>query len=272
MPSLLDLPTNILFMLPLYFDNIETFISATSTCRRLRSILSNTVPRVILLLAAPSAPTFFSPQSHFLVMAVAQQVLINDLNAGFTLDQIRKLYEARLSIINPLADVIDKIAGAAWYQTPNFWDRGLIIYGKLFGSRMKPFLEPGSSEEGADSPLPFLDLDSRLDYVKVCILDWVCKSCPGVESSPVGSYAPENRETLLPDQYELRHILTCMRWWWWCMWADVMAMALKQPPPVYIVGDVLQVPVSKLQIPSRCLQLTLLATALNEDAIQIIPY
>ncbi|EEH50247.2 uncharacterized protein PADG_06326 [Paracoccidioides brasiliensis Pb18] len=186
-----------------------------------------------------------------------------------------------------------------------------IIYGELFGSSMKPFLEPGSSGEGADSPLPFFDLDSRLDYVEYCIQNLVCKSYPGVGFLPVGRYAPENRDTLPPDQYELAsaypdlhavaaHVGGC-KWLWdmekgpfdddekdsqkedegvWrlklirdalqTMGIEGMQLltlpreiippelllvtvrkirdqieALKQPPPVYIVGDVLQAPVSQ---------------------------
>ncbi|PGG98832.1 hypothetical protein GX51_06567 [Blastomyces parvus] len=274
MSSLTHLPTDILSLLPLYINNIETFINAASTCRRLRSVFSNTLPQTIFQLAVASAPTFFSPHPHFLVMAVAPQirdwalgseensrrlrvafqggieglydfcVSDNSLKAGLTLDRIRMLYEARFTILNPLTDKIDKMAGNQWYETKNFWDGGvsepatidmeahraamqIIIYGELFGSSMRPFLEPRASgqerpDSGSDSPLPYFDLETRLDYIKYCVPEWVCRNYPGFQILPVGPYAPENREDLRADQYALRHILTCRRWR--RMWADAMAM------------------------------------------------
>ncbi|OAX78112.1 hypothetical protein ACJ72_07581 [Emergomyces africanus] len=279
MTSLLDLSTDILSLLPLYVDNIETFTSAASTCRSLRFIFSNALPRTILQLAAASAPTFFSPHPHFLVMAVAPQIrdwalgneentrrlrsalqggieglfdfCVNDnsLNAGLTLDRIRTLYEARFTILNPLADKIDKMAGAQWYETKDFWDGGvsepatvhsdvhrsamqIIIYGELFGSSMRPFLEPSPSgdETDANAPLPFFDLETRLDYIKYCVPEWACKSYPGFQVLPVGPYAAGKND--LPfDQYALRHILTCKRWR--RMWADAMALA----GPLFVEWD-----------------------------------
>ncbi|OAT13662.1 hypothetical protein BDBG_08822 [Blastomyces gilchristii SLH14081] len=276
MLSLAYLPTDILSLLPLYIDNIETFISASSTCRRLRSVFSSTLPQTIFQLAAASAPTFFSPHPHFLVMAVAPQlrdwalgseknssclcaafqggieglydfcVSDNSLKARLTLDRIRRLYEARFTILNPFTDKIDKMAGKQWYDTKDFWDGGvsepatvdmeahraamqIIIYGELFGSSMRPFLEPRASrQEGPDSdsdldsPLPYFDLQTRLNYIKYCVPEWVCRSYPGFQILPVGPYALENRDDLPADQYALRHILTCRRWR--RMWADAMAM------------------------------------------------
>ncbi|OJD15722.1 hypothetical protein AJ78_04057 [Emergomyces pasteurianus Ep9510] len=271
MTTLLDLPTDILSLLPLYFDNIETFTSAASTCRRLHSILSNTLPRTIFQLAAASAPTFFSPHPHFLLIAVAPQirdwalgdeekscrlrsafqggieglydfcVTDDSLKAGLTLNRIRNLYEARFTILNPLADKIDKMAGAQWYEAENFWSGGvsepatvytdthraamqIIIYGELFGSSMRPFLEPNPSTDDPylNASLPFFDLETRLDYIKYCVPEWVCRSYPGFEVLPVGPYSEQNRDDLPADQYALRHILTCRRWR--RMWADAMAI------------------------------------------------
>ncbi|EEH03901.1 conserved hypothetical protein [Histoplasma capsulatum G186AR] len=279
MLTLLDLPVDILWRLPLYVDNIETLISLAGTCRKLRSVCSSTLPQTIFQLAAASAPTFFSPHPHFLVMAVAPQIrdwalgneensrrlrlafqggieglykfCVNDksLNAGLTLDRIRTLYEARFTVINPFADKIDKMAGNQWYEAENFWSGGvsepdtvysdsnraamqIIIYGELFGSSMRPFLESGARGHGtgsgsgagsdSDSPLPFFDLETRLDFIKYCVPDSVCQDYPGLHVLPVGPYAPENREDLPADQYALRHILGCRRWR--RLWADAMAM------------------------------------------------
>lgn len=249
--NLLDLPNEILSSLPCYIDNIESFTNMASSCRRLRENFAKASPRTILQLAAASAPTFFSPHPHFLVMATARQVsdwaikskentqvfrkalqggieglydfCINseEANAGITMDDIRRLYLSRFSIINPLADQIDKMAGQQWYETPDFWNGGvsepgtlytdanraafqIIIYGELFSSSMRAFLEP-------EKHLPYFDLDVRLDYIKYCIPDQSCRGYAGMEVLSVGPYA--HRETLKEgDQVALQHILTCHRW------------------------------------------------------------
>ncbi|KAL1855008.1 hypothetical protein Plec18170_004420 [Paecilomyces lecythidis] len=222
-----------------------------SSCRRLRDNFAKTSPRTILQLAAASAPTFFSPHPHFLVMAVARQVsdwaikskentqifrkalqggidgfydfCINseEVKAGLTMDDIRRLHLSRFSIINPFADQIDKMAGDQWYREPRFWNGGvsepatlytdsnraafqIIIYGELFGSSMDAFLEP-------DKQLPYIDLDTRLDYFKYCVPDVMCSSYAGMEVLNVGPYA-DRAALSVEDQVALRHIFTCRRW------------------------------------------------------------
>ncbi|KAJ9268261.1 hypothetical protein DTO212C5_5589 [Paecilomyces variotii] len=227
-----------------------------SSCHRLRDNFAKVSPRTILQLAAGSAPTFFSPHPHFLLMATARQVSdwaikstentqvfrealqggidglydfcihSEEVKAGLTMDDIRRLHLSRFSIINPFADQIDKMAGEQWYREPDFWDGGvsepetlntdsnraafqIIIYGELFGSSMRAFLEP-------DKQLPYFDLDARLDYFKYCVPDWVCRSYAGMEVLPVGPYV--HREALREeDQVALQHIFTCGRWF--RMWA-----------------------------------------------------
>ncbi|GAD96281.1 conserved hypothetical protein [Paecilomyces variotii No. 5] len=249
--SLLDLPNELLASLPCYLDNIESFMNMASSCRRLRENFAKTSPRTILQLAAASAPTFFSPHPHFLVMAVARQVsdwaikgkentrkfrealqggiegfydfCINseEVKAGLTMDDIRRLHLSRFSIINPFADQIDKMAGSQWYETPRFWNGGvsepatlytdsnraafqIIIYGELFGSSMNAFLEP-------EKQLPYFDVDTRLDYFKYCVPDVMCSSYAGMEVLDVGPYV--DREALQDeDQVALQHIFTCHRW------------------------------------------------------------
>ncbi|KAJ9225032.1 hypothetical protein DTO027B5_2396 [Paecilomyces variotii] len=222
-----------------------------SSCRRLRDNFAKASPRTILQLAAGSAPTFFSPHPHFLLMATARQVSdwaikstentqvfrealqggidglydfcihSEEVKAGLTMDDIRRLHLSRFSIINPFADQIDKMVGEQWYREPDFWDGGvsepetlntdsnraafqIIIYGELFGSSMRAFLEP-------DKQLPYFDLDARLDYFKYCVPDCMCRSYAGMEVLPVGPYA--DREKLQEeDQVALQHILTCRRW------------------------------------------------------------
>ena len=140
--NLLDLPNEILSSLPLYIDNIETFTNRASSCRRLRQNFARAHPKTILLLADASAPMFFSPHPH---TATARQVsgwaigneentrrlqkafqggidslydfCINNPNTGLRTEDIRRLHQARFSIINPLADKIEKMAGDQWYAS-----------------------------------------------------------------------------------------------------------------------------------------------------------
>lgn len=255
------LPNEILGLLPLFIDNIETFINAAATCRRLRDAFLRTHPNTILRLADASAPTFFSPHPHFLVAATARQASdwalghdertqqlrealrggIEGLydfclqHSGLTLAQIRQIYLARFSTINPMSDKIDKMAGSQWYATPRFWNGGvsepytiyteadratfqIIIYGELFGRSVEAFLEPQRN-------LPFFDIPVRLDYWTYCVPDHGCESYAGYEVLPVGPYAKGNERTLEGDQFAMHHILHCGRWR--RMWAAAFRSTLK---------------------------------------------
>lgn len=144
---LLDLPYEILICFADHLRNIEDFLSFSSTCRTLHATLSKTNPHTILQLASRSAPTFFSPHPYFLTAATARgaaraalgnEDLTKDLHeafqaginglykfclkySGITLEDLRRWHLARFSVINPLSDRIDKMAGKQWYQTPDFW-------------------------------------------------------------------------------------------------------------------------------------------------------
>lgn len=260
--SLYDLPNEILSLLPLHINNIETFTNAASSCRHLRHNFAQTRPETVLRLAASSAPTFFSPHPHFLVAATARQVSdwalgnehrtsllqkafqggIDGLyefcleHAGLTLDDIRRLHRARFNIINPLSDMVDKMAGHQWYQTENFWNGGvseaetlytqpdravfqIIIYGELFGRGMEALLDPGKG-------LPFFDPWVRLEYLKYCVPDWRCKlgySELGVLQ--VGPYVADVQE-VASDQGTLKHVLRCRRWR--RMWARAVKAGTSQ--------------------------------------------
>ncbi|KAJ4478494.1 hypothetical protein J3R30DRAFT_3279862 [Lentinula aciculospora] len=251
MVQLIELPFEILSSLPLYIRDIEDFTEAASTCRTLSFAFSVASPNCILRLAANSAPTFAQPHPYFLIAATARQLsdwaLGNAENtkrlrlafqdgvegllelciekAGLSLHDIRRLHLARFSIINPLADKIDKLAGDQWYQAEDFWDGGvsepatletdsnraayqIIIYGELFASTMQAYLEP-------ERNLPKFNLDVRLDYIKYCIPDWVCRSYPGLEVLSVGPYVGRRgpgQGDLPADQIALQHILKCGRW------------------------------------------------------------
>lgn len=250
------IPNDILCLLPLYIDNIETFTNAAASCRRLRDALYTALPGTILRLAAASAPTFFSPHPHFLVAATARKAgewaLGNKArteelrralqegicglydfclqHSGLTLDDIRRMHLARFSIINPLWDKIDKMAGKQWYATPDFWDGGvsepitlytdadrptfqILIYGELFAQSMDAFLQP-------ERDLPSFDLPTRLDFFTYCVPDWLCKSYAGFEVLPTGPYAPDTERVQEDNQTTMHHILTCGRWR--RMWAAVI--------------------------------------------------
>ncbi|KAE8377594.1 hypothetical protein BDV26DRAFT_263320 [Aspergillus bertholletiae] len=254
------LPNEILCLLPLYLDNIETFTNAAASCRRLRDCLYTAHPDTILRLAAASAPTFFSPHPHFLVAATARQASdwalgnesrtlslrrafqggIDSLykfcvqHAGLSLDDIRRTHQARFSIINPLSDKIDKMAGKQWYDTENFWSGGvsepytidteadratmqLIIYGELFGRGMDAFLQP-------EKNLPYFSIRTRIDYLTYCLPDWVCSDYPGFQRLSTGPYAPHLDRPDEGDQVAMHHILHCGRWR--RMWSAAIRSAL----------------------------------------------
>ncbi|KAF2448464.1 hypothetical protein P171DRAFT_428532 [Karstenula rhodostoma CBS 690.94] len=236
--TLLDLPDELLLQLPLYIQNIEDFKNASSACRHLRNVFADTLPKTILRLASRSAPTFFSPHPHFLVLAVARQIatwavasgagterrverlveafrdgmkgilslaLHDDVEGvGLTMDDVRRMYEARFTLINPLNTTIDAMVGKQWYAQPNFWNGGaedaftlyadvssatfqLLVYGELFGSTMASYLQP------SDERKPGLGIDTRIEFIKYCIPDMVCtpntSRTDGFEVLPLGPYA-----------------------------------------------------------------------------------
>ncbi|OAG04655.1 uncharacterized protein CC84DRAFT_1055564, partial [Paraphaeosphaeria sporulosa] len=214
--TLVDFPDELLLQLPVHMHNIEDFKNASSTCRRLHNVFADTLPKTILRLASGSAPTFFSPHPYFLVLAVARQIatwaVANDSerqtrverlmeafrggmkgllslalrddveDVGLTMDDVRRMYEARFSILNPLNATMDAMIGDEWYKQPDFWYGGaedaftlytdvssatyqLLTYGELFGSSMASYLEP------ADRRKPGLGIETRIEFIKYCIPD-----------------------------------------------------------------------------------------------------
>lgn len=246
--SLCGLPNEILCSLPQFIDNIESFTNLAATCRKVRNALYSAHPNTILRLAAASAPAFFSPHPHFLIAATARQASdwavgnetrtkelrealqggVDGLfefcleHSGLTLERIRQTHLARFSVINPLSDKIDKMAGQQWYATPNFWTGGvsepytiftepdratfqMIIYGELFGRSMDAFLQP-------EAGIPFFDIHERLGYFTYCVPDWVCRGYDGYEVLPTGPYQPDREHPEEGDQVALHHILRSGRW------------------------------------------------------------
>ena len=248
--NLVGLPEEIIVALPAYIRNIEDLNNFACTCSKIRRIVNATHPNTILRLADASASMFFRPCPHFLVAATARELSawavqspdnthklrqafqsgIDGLYAlclakcGLTFARIRALHLLRFRILNPLSDAIDRLAGAQWYTTPDFWDGGvsepftvtcepdrqalqIVIYNELFSATLDAWLQP-------DLQRPKLDLETRLDYIKYCIPDWCCiGGYPGLEVLPVGPYAGELDERDLPAaQGALDHILNCGRW------------------------------------------------------------
>lgn len=257
-PSMiLDLPNELLLQLPECMQNIEDFKNLASTCTKLRAVFADTLPKTILRLAANSAPTFFSPHPHFLVLSVARQIatwalavqgeretrtarlleafrggvigvlelaLDDGVEVGLSMADIRRMHLARYSVINPLNDTIDAMIGSTWYAQPNFWNGGaedaftlyanvstttmeLLIYGEFFGPTMSSFLLP------KERRTPALGVDERLEFVKYCIPDWICKDGSrrrhdGFEVQAIGPYAPDIKYSqLYGNQTALVHLL-----------------------------------------------------------------
>ncbi|KUJ15085.1 uncharacterized protein LY89DRAFT_720481 [Mollisia scopiformis] len=134
--ELLDLPVEILVLLPNHLHNIEDFKNASSSCRTLRNAFWETDPHQILQLAGAASRTFFRPDPYFLIAATVRQVRdwalesqdnsdvlrqafmcgiegLYDLciaKASLTMDDIRRLHAMRFTTLNPVADLIDKAA------------------------------------------------------------------------------------------------------------------------------------------------------------------
>lgn len=247
--QLLDLPIELLGLLPKSLHNIEDFTNLSSSCSTLRNACQLASPNIILRLAAESSRVFFRPDPHFLVAATARQVsdwaLLNEENtyvlrqafrggmtalfelcvnkAGLSMEDIRSLHASRFTTINPVTDMIDKCAGAQWYDTPDFWNGGvsdavtigfdppksllqIVIYGELFSTTMLATVHPSSTKPG-------FDLEARLDFVKYCIPDYMCKSAyKGLTVEAIGPYAAGSTEKIEDDQVRLNHILDCRTW------------------------------------------------------------
>ncbi|KAK5637564.1 hypothetical protein RRF57_013279 [Xylaria bambusicola] len=217
--NLVTLPKDILFMLPQYLHNIEDLMNTASTCRRLRESMASTTPNVILQLAATQSRVFFRPSPLFLVTATARQLGdwarrseanekelalkleegvegLLDLaldHCGLTMQRIRELHLLRYSLINPVADIIDKCVGSQWLNLPNFWSGGvddaytvyaepfdtvfhLAMYGEMFAPDFEPILNQ-------DSQTRRLTVDTRLEFIKYCLPDFACHLNGHIESS-----------------------------------------------------------------------------------------
>lgn len=208
-------------MLPGFMDNIQTFTNASSSCRYLYNALKHIHPRTILRLAAGSGRALFQPHPTFLVTITARsasdwaltqpdrnEILCKAFSGGIdslyefclvhgtlTLDQIRKTYKQRFSIINHLSSCVQQL-GWKWEihpgyfedtkhkptkmkrrnsikPLPNLWNETalpafqLIIYGELFAQSMDAFLADSEDEdEGGSKSLPRFSKNTRMEYLR----------------------------------------------------------------------------------------------------------
>jgi hypothetical protein len=246
--NILNLPQELIAMLPLHIHTIEDFMNLSSTCVTLRNCLSRTTPNQILRMAAAQRRIFFRPDPHFLIAATARQLsewaLLSSDNthllreafkdgpdallelciekSGITMEEIRRLHALRFTVLNPVADLIDRAAGKQWYDVPNFWNGGrsdagtisceperamfqVIIYGELFSSTLKAVLYP-------ELGLPKHDVQTRLDYIRYCVPDWICEpSRENTLTEPRGLYTP-GTDVHEADQMALLHVLRTRKW------------------------------------------------------------
>lgn len=249
--GILQLPTELLLVLPQYLHNIEDFTNLSSSCRAFRQVCSDASPNTILRLAASSSRVFFRPDPHFLIAATVRQVsdwalLSNDNTealrqaiqggvyslldicvekAGLTMDDIRRLHASRFSLINPTSDMIDRCAGPQFMSTSDFWNGGVsnpatisleptraLFQIIIYGELFASTMQAFLEPDRA---LPRFDQEFRLDFIKYCIPDSMCSSYTGVTVLEVGPYVGTNNE-LMPqkesDQVGLDYLLTCRTW------------------------------------------------------------
>ena len=205
---LLDLPNEILMLLPQYLRNIVDLNDAASSCRKLHTVFTATSCKTILSLAAASSREYFRPHPHFLVAATVRQVSdwarlspsntitlrksleggIESLlelclsKAGVTLDDIRRLHAMRYSTLNPLIDMLDRCAGVQWNSTPNFWNGGVsdaftvfcepqraLFQLVIYGELFSSAFNEVLNPVGPVASPPCFDLETRLDYWRYCV-------------------------------------------------------------------------------------------------------
>ncbi|KAI5364603.1 hypothetical protein Slin15195_G041410 [Septoria linicola] len=252
--TLLSLPKDILVMLPEYVHNIEDYTNISSTCRTLRECMATATSNTILRLAAAQSNIFFRPSPYFLVTAVARELgnwarqseeneaifsqscqsgieglfQLALLHCDLTTQRIREMYEMRMSIINPVTDIVDKCVGQQWQSTPRFWNGGvsdaytiesdasltffhLAIYGELFSPDFEPFLTSSTTSSARK-----LKVETRLEFVRYCIPDPASDPDRRSEDPISGPYqkGSDGRYVKWPDQNNiaLTWVIRSSRW------------------------------------------------------------
>ncbi|KAI6085260.1 hypothetical protein F4821DRAFT_241091 [Hypoxylon rubiginosum] len=198
--TLLDLPEDVVLMLPGYLCDIEDYMNVSSTCRALRNLMSTVSPHTILRLAANSRSSLCKPNPHVVVCAVAKQIGawaraadaneaelvagmprgINHLldlalrtrEIGLTMARIRELHALRSTIIEPTTQLIREFVTGQEYDFHWLGRRKIIFdasltffllatYGEIFG----PDFDLSAKRR--------LAVYTRLEFVKYCIPQWI---------------------------------------------------------------------------------------------------
>ncbi|KAI1140930.1 hypothetical protein F5Y05DRAFT_292418 [Hypoxylon sp. FL0543] len=228
-PGLLGLPVDILVLLPEYLHDIEDYMNVALTCRRFRKLMDTALPHTILCLASRSANLFFRPSPHFLVCAVARQIgdwarksreneaelaagmprgidhlmdlALSKEQFGLTIEDIRRLYELRSSVVDPVSGLMGKAAKSGAWSDCGVHIRAidtffhLAIYGELFGPDFEPFLDHDYCHE------PVLRVETRLEFIKYCIPEHGAVSFDDAldKTLPDGSVDPRRVVAIHPD-------------------------------------------------------------------------
>lgn len=137
--TLLDLPADIINILPHYFNSIYDLYNVLLTCRTLRAAYGDTEIRLPPILPKPDGQLLFQPHPHLLLTIVARQIgdwavsssfrryeLYKTLLNGYdgllslaervtvvSLSDLRHLHVTKYSVLNPLARLVDFEAGPA---------------------------------------------------------------------------------------------------------------------------------------------------------------
>ena len=244
--AILDLPPELLCRIPQNLSTIKDLLNLSSTCRTFHEICQTT------RLCAGQSRIFFGPDPHFLILACSRELSAWALSherskfelrnafrggigslfdlclqkCGLWMQDVRRMHDCRLSVINPLREVIDSMTGANWTSEDELWDGGIVhpatwetvpyraamqilIYVELFGCDMHAILHP-------EQQRPIFGYELRLEFIKYCIPDRSCKGgYPELEVLDVGPYSDENRSTeedLPEDQMALTRLFRSRRW------------------------------------------------------------
>lgn len=71
---LLNLPLDIVILLPQYLHDVDDLVHLLSSCRAMRALTPTIKPQIILRLASSKLRTFFHQDPYFLVCTVARQI------------------------------------------------------------------------------------------------------------------------------------------------------------------------------------------------------
>lgn len=204
---LLNLPLDIVILLPQYLHDVDDLVHLLSSCRAMRALTPTIKPQIILRLASSKLRTFFHQDPYFLVCTVARQIgdwarkseaneaeligglprgieflaelaLREDVGCGVTLEHIRQC----LRHVHPRTFTMEQLIHVA-------------IYGELFGPDFDTFF---SNSPPSVLPLRMLKVKTRVAYLTYCVPDEAYGLHP-VPSWTNGGGDPEYKLIIHPD-------------------------------------------------------------------------